>query len=201
VSRATARQISFAELEMMRQGVRRFLDDHEEIVERVRRDLVRGLRKPKSGRRGLTPQQVLRSLILKRVKNWDYRELRERIADGMTLRRFTDFHCRPVPKHQAFHRDFNRLTPDTLRAINDLVVQAAVDLGLEDGSKLHGSTQRWLKPTFDTSRRSSVCSLVQKWLAAVQSTCAPQRQIVPAREMAYMLLTPKLPCAQCATVL
>jgi len=34
----------------------------------------------------LTPQQVLRSLVLMRVKNWDYRELRERIADGYTLR-------------------------------------------------------------------------------------------------------------------
>jgi hypothetical protein len=34
-----------------------------------------------------------------------------------------------VPKHQAFHRDFNGLTPDTLRDINNLVVQAAVDLG------------------------------------------------------------------------
>jgi IS5 family transposase len=49
-----------------------------------------------------------------------------------------------VPQHHAFHRDFNRLTPDTLRAINDLVVQAAVDLGFEDGSKLrhHGGGDR-----------------------------------------------------------
>jgi transposase, IS5 family len=149
VSRATALQISFADWELMRQGVRLepllqaisdFLDDHQEIVEQVRRDLVRGLRNPKSGRRGLTPAQVLRSFVLKRVKNWDYRELRERIADGMTLRQFTDFRCQPVPKHHAFHRDFNRLTPDTLRAINDLVVQAAVDLGLEDGSKLRVDT-------------------------------------------------------------
>jgi transposase, IS5 family len=133
----------------MRQGVRMepllqaisdFLDDQQHIVEQVRRDLARGLRNPKSGRRGLAPQQVLRSLVLKRIKNWDYRELRERIADGMTLRQFTEFHCQGVPKHHAFHRDFNRLTPDTLRAINDLVVQAAVDLGLEDGSKLRVDT-------------------------------------------------------------
>jgi transposase, IS5 family len=149
VSRATARQISFADWELMRQGVRLepllqaisdFLDDQQQVVERVRRDLARGLKKPKSGRRGLTPHQVLRSLILKRVKNWDYRELRERIADGMTLRQFTEFHCLRVPKHHAFHRDFNRLTPETLRAINDLVVQASVDLGLEDGSKLRVDT-------------------------------------------------------------
>ena len=54
-----------------------------------------------------------------RVKNWDYRELRERIADGYTLRRFTDFHSQRVPKHDAFHRAFNRLTPATLQAVNE----------------------------------------------------------------------------------
>jgi IS5 family transposase len=84
----------------------------------------------------LTPQQVLRSLIVMRVKSWDYRELRERIADGYTLRQFTDFYCQPVPKHDAFNRAFNRLTPKTLQAVNELVVQAAVDLGLEDGQTL-----------------------------------------------------------------
>src|SRR6266851_4050155 len=89
---------------------------------------------------GLTPQQVLRSLVLMRVKNWDYRELRERIADGYTLRQFTDFHSRWVPRHDAFHRGFTRLTPATLKAINELVVAAAVDLELEDGRQLRVDT-------------------------------------------------------------
>src|SRR5207247_4635569 len=109
-ARAAARQISFADVELMRQGVRleplleaisKFLDSQHEMIERVRRDLVRGLKKPGNGRRGLTAPQVLRSLVLMRVKNWDYRELRERIADGVTLRQFTDFYCDPVPKHAA----------------------------------------------------------------------------------------------------
>src|ERR1700674_1928628 len=117
-----------------------FLDDHDELVRRIGGDLRRGLKNPDTGRSGLTPQEVLRSLILMRVKNWDYRELRERIADGYTLRQFTGFHCRPVPKHQAFHRAFVRLTPETLRVVNELVVEAAVDLGLEDGTKLRVDT-------------------------------------------------------------
>ena len=75
-----------------------------------------------------------------RLKNFDYRELRERIADGITLRAFTDFYCEKVPKHDAFNRSFNRLTPATLKAVNDLVVEAAVQLGLEDGSKLRVDT-------------------------------------------------------------
>jgi IS5 family transposase len=45
-----------------------------------------------------------------------------------------------VPKHDAFNRSFNRLTPATLKAVNDLVVEAAVKLGLEDGSKLRVDT-------------------------------------------------------------
>jgi IS5 family transposase len=149
VARAAARQISFADVELMRQGLRLeplleaisgFLDKQHEMIERVRRDLVRGLKKPAGGRRGLTARQVLRSLVLMRVKNWDYRELRERIADGLTLRQFTDFYCDPVPKHDAFNRGFNRLTPATLKAVNDLLVQAAVALGLEDGAKLRVDT-------------------------------------------------------------
>jgi IS5 family transposase len=98
------------------------------------------LKNAETGRSGITPQQILRSLVLMRIKNWDYRELRERIADGCTLRQFTDFYCLPVPRHDAFHRGFTRLTPETLKAINDLVVQASVELGLEDGERLRVDT-------------------------------------------------------------
>ena len=76
---------------------------------------------------------MLRSLVLMRVKDWNYRELRERIADGLNCASSQTSHCLPVPRHDAFHRGFNRLTPETLKAINDLVVQAAVELRLEDG--------------------------------------------------------------------
>jgi hypothetical protein len=83
-----------------------------------------------------TDTQVLRSLVLMRAKNSDHREWRERTADGVTLRQFTDFCCDPVPKHDAFNRGFTRLTPQTLKVIKDLVVQGAVGLGLEDCAKV-----------------------------------------------------------------
>jgi len=149
VSRTANPQISFADWELMRQGlalepvlqaISGFLDKHEEMIETIRGDLRRGLKNPDTGRNGLTAQQVLRSLVLMRVKNWDYRELRERIADGYTLRQFTDFYCRPVPKHDAFQRAFIQLTPQTLRTVNELLVQAAVALGLEDGKRLRVDT-------------------------------------------------------------
>jgi len=149
MSRLAEPQFSFADLELRNPGVHldpllqsilAFLDDHATLVEQVRQDLVRGLKNPNTGRDGITAAQTLRSLILMRVKNWDYRELRERINDGHTLRTFTDFDSHRVPQHDAFNRAFNRLTPATIEAINRAVVQAAVQLGLEDGKHLRVDT-------------------------------------------------------------
>jgi IS5 family transposase len=149
MSRTLDPQLSFADLELHRLGVYldpvlqridAFFKGHSTLVERVRLDLERGLKNPGTGRNGITPSQALRSLTLMRIKNWDYRELRERIHDGYTLRGFTQFDGHPVPKHDAFNRAFNRLTPATLEAINQAVIQAAVQLGLEDGKKLRVDT-------------------------------------------------------------
>ena len=121
-SRNLDSQLSFADLELSRlgvhldpvlQGIDAFLGQHSDLVEQVRRDLERGLKNPTTGRSGITPSQTLRSSTLMRVKNRDYRELRERINDGYTLRGFTQFDSHLVPKHDAFHRAFNRLTPAT----------------------------------------------------------------------------------------
>jgi len=142
-------QISFADVEFLRQGVQLdpllekisdFIAQHPELIEAVRCDLERDLKNPETGRGGLTPNQVLRSLVLMRIKNWDYRELRERINDGYTLRNFTGFYSQPVPKHNAFNQAFNRIQPATLEKINDAVIQAAVQDGLEDGKKLRVDT-------------------------------------------------------------
>jgi transposase, IS5 family len=142
-------QITFADLEFLQQGIRLepllqkisdFLDDHNELVELARGDLERGLKEPETGRPGLTADQVLRSQILMRIKNWDYRELRERINDGYTLRKFTGFYSQLVPRHNAFNQAFNRLSPSTVETLNDAVIGAAVDDGLEDGKKLRADT-------------------------------------------------------------
>lgn len=147
--RKRRRQRSFADLELEAQGVAlepvlqwlgRFLDQHAELLDAVHRDLVRGLKSPKTGRVGLSAEQVLRSVLLQRIKDWDYRELRERIADGYTLRCFTGFGSAPVPKHQAFHRSFCRLQPQTLRRLNEAVVAVAVELGIEDARWLRADT-------------------------------------------------------------
>jgi IS5 family transposase len=73
----------------------------------------------------MNAQPVLRAFILQRIKNWSFRELRERIADGLTLRIFTMFFSNKVPKHDAFNRNFNKLSPETVRSINEGAIKAS----------------------------------------------------------------------------
>jgi IS5 family transposase len=147
--REAHRQASFADLELQRQGVgldqtlqtiSDFLEQNQALVDQVHQDLVRGLKKATTGREGIEASRVLRSFLLRRLKNWDYRELRERIADGFSLRQFTHFYADPVPSYRAFHRSFQRLSAQTVRALNEAVVQAAVESGIEDAKKLRVDT-------------------------------------------------------------
>jgi hypothetical protein len=52
-------------LEPLLQAICDFLDKQPALIERVRRDLVRGLRQPDHGRRGLIAARVLRALVLR----------------------------------------------------------------------------------------------------------------------------------------
>jgi IS5 family transposase len=141
-------QPSFADFELWRQvrpdpvlaEISEFLDTQGELLNLVHRDLTRQLRRKRRGRGGISAEQVLRSFVLMRLKNWDYRELAERIADGYMLRRFTRFDASRVPRHDAFNRSFVRLRPDTLRRINDALVEVAVQSGIEQVSKLRLDT-------------------------------------------------------------
>ena len=85
MSRAVTLQRTFDDLALTQQGVvlepllqaiSDFLDDHEGLITTIQGDLQRGLKNPDTGRKGLTARQILRSLVLMCVKNWDYRELR-----------------------------------------------------------------------------------------------------------------------------
>jgi IS5 family transposase len=145
MTRIAAPQLSFADLELRNQGVHLdpvlqgiagFLDDHATLIEQVRQDLARGLKNPHTGRSGITPAQTLRSLILMRVKNW----IIASCANALT----TALPCAALPTSTAIAclstTAFNRLTPATMQAINQAVVQAAVQLGLEDGKQLRVDT-------------------------------------------------------------
>jgi len=104
VPRAARPQISFADWELLQQGIllepllqsiSDFLDDHEEMIEALRRDLERGLKNPGTGRSGLTPQQVLRSLKWGIYTIVPLRTNMDLYADIIGLTRSPDFRWEP----------------------------------------------------------------------------------------------------------
>jgi IS5 family transposase len=131
MTRAASSQVSFADLEFLEQGVRLepmlkaisdFLDDHGHLIDKVRRDLNRGLKNPKTGRSGLTAQQVLRSFVLQRVKlelPRTERTNRRRIyiAEGSLVSTAASF------PNMMLSTGLTRLTPVTLEVINELPVR------------------------------------------------------------------------------
>jgi IS5 family transposase len=54
-------------LEPLLQAISNFLDEHEELVVKIRGDLRRGPKNLDTGRSGMAPQEVLRSLVLMHV--------------------------------------------------------------------------------------------------------------------------------------
>ncbi|HJW76160.1 MAG TPA: ISNCY family transposase [Thermoleophilia bacterium] len=149
MARPIPRQDSFADAELRQQSagrnskletIAKLLDSRRQLIEKVAADLRKGLKKPGTGRTGLNPFQVLRAFVLQRIENLDLRSLSERIADGISWRIFTGFDAQPVPRHHAFNRAFNRLRAETVRQINDEVVNWAVEAGLENGKRARVDT-------------------------------------------------------------
>jgi transposase, IS5 family len=113
------------------------LDELPELSRVVHKDLVRGLRKPQTGRSGLAAEQVLRILILKQLKQFSYEQLQFELASSWVYQRF----CRwdpnkSVPNRRTLQRNLRRVRAETLQSIHDCIVRHAVDEGIERGRKV-----------------------------------------------------------------
>ena len=66
--------------------ISQILDSHAGIAERIEQDLVRGVRRPERGARGMSGDQVLGALLLKQMNGFSYAELSFHVADSVSYR-------------------------------------------------------------------------------------------------------------------
>ena len=112
------------------------LDAMPELLDLVDADLKRGLKKPNTGKKGMSAEQVLRALVLKQITQYNYEWLAYHIDDSRCFRRF----CRyglgdQTPKKSTLQENISKISAKTLEAINRVLLAYARTSGLEKGRK------------------------------------------------------------------
>jgi transposase, IS5 family len=88
------------------------------------------------GRHSTPVEVLLRLLIVKHLHQWSYQETEEQVDQNLILRWFCRLYWSPVPDDTTLIRWSNTLQPETLHALNDRVVQLAVQARVTTGRKL-----------------------------------------------------------------
>jgi IS5 family transposase len=113
------------------------LDEEKEIVRLVYADLTRGGAKTDTGRAGMTAEQVIRCIVTKQMNGFSYEELAFHLADSRSYRTFCRFGISDkTPKKPTLQRNIKRVRPETMEAINRILVQRACKEGIEKGRKV-----------------------------------------------------------------
>lgn len=126
----------YSTLEPALQELDRLLDD-DAIFQRVKHDLAH--RYPKSltrGRHSTPVEVILRMLVVKRMYHWSYEATEQFVFDSLVLRHFCRIYWEDVPDDTTLNRWAQLITPATLEAIHDRVVQVARERKVTRGRKL-----------------------------------------------------------------
>jgi len=91
--------------------VDQLLDDPA-LVDLVRQCWAkRSPRSPRTGRRGMAPDRLLRCCVMKHMKGWSFRDLERELRSNRVYRRFTHFDAEVTPEFTVFSRSFALLSP------------------------------------------------------------------------------------------
>jgi len=130
-------QLSHDSVEELR-AVSKLLDDlGERFLPQIKEDLLAGVKHPQRGRRGMTAPQVLRCLVLMKMRGLTYRELSFQLHDSQSARAFAGVGLtdRP-PSASTLHDNISKLSPESLRGVNEAMVQQARSERIDYGSRV-----------------------------------------------------------------
>ena len=109
------------------------LDKHPEIYTKVRDDLIAGHIDPDKGRNGMAADQVIRALIIKQMNGFSYELLAFHILDSDCYRSFCRIGYDQRVESRTLQRNIKKLRPETLEAINRVLIKEAKVRDVEKG--------------------------------------------------------------------
>ena len=118
------------------QRISDILDENPIISEMVWQDLTRDVQTPGAGARGMSAEQVVRAAIVKQTEGFSYEDLAFHILDSRCYRHF----CRIGFAHEGFKKSalcaaIKSISPQTWKAINDILMAYAEDRKIEKGQQ------------------------------------------------------------------
>lgn len=119
------------------EAISRILDEEAGMAERVGQELVRGVKNPWTGARGMSGDQVLRVLVVKQMNGFSYDELHFHLIDSASYRTFCRFGAlEEVPGKSTVAENVKKVSAETLEEIDRLVLVRAERKGVEKGRKV-----------------------------------------------------------------
>src|SRR5213083_1682234 len=100
----------------------------------------RSTRSADFGRPSIAPDRLLRSVVLKHLKNWSFRQLERELRASLLYRRFTRFYEDPTPDFTSFSRTFGLFGKAGTAQIHARVVELAKQHGVAKGARLRTDT-------------------------------------------------------------
>jgi transposase, IS5 family len=126
-----------------------------EAMSLVFADLVQGVANPDKGRGGMSADLTFRALVLKQMRGYSYEALAFHLLDSQTYRSFAGLGLGDkTPSASALQRNIKRVRPETLEAINRMMVANAVDEGIERGRMVRADCTVMASPIHDPSDSS-----------------------------------------------
>ena len=114
------------------------IDENDHVVALVHKQMTNNV--SNTGSYGMSAEQIFRVAILRQLKQYSWRELAERLNDGICLRWFTRFYSAKTPHFTALQKAVRNIAPDTWSTINDMLVESAKERKLETGRQLRADT-------------------------------------------------------------
>ena len=145
------------------------------------------------GRSTIAPDRLLRSVVLKHLKGWSFRELEEELRANLLYRRFTRFYEDPIPDHTVFSRLFALLGTEGPQALHAQVVTRAKALGVARGHCLRTDTtavETNIHHPSDSSLLADSVRVLSRSLKTIRQNCREGgwRVVDHARASKYRLL-------------
>ena len=93
-----------------------------------------------TGACGMTAEQVLRAAVVKHLKQYSWRELHERLKDGIGMRWFTRFYTDKIPHFTTLQKAITSIKASTWNQILQGLVEYAKEKKVENGRMIRTDT-------------------------------------------------------------